>query len=307
MRSQDCGIHKGEAKSGEQAESTLHPASSFQHPDVIDLNGHAALVTGSSKGVGSAIAEAFAEAGADIIIHGRSRSPESDQVMERCRSHGVKTGFIGADLAAPTASVVDQVFKQAIAAFANLDILVNNAGQYFDLPFEDMNIERFEKTQRLNVAAPYFLTQRFAAHWAKRAIAGRVLMIGSINGRLAEPDSTAYDISKGGLEMMVRTLAVALAPKNIRVNGLAPGLVRTPQTGWIDDRVEEADWIAHHTPNGRVPAAEVCGPGAVYLVSDAAEHVHGHMLLIDGGMSAWQHPFVGKWKKRTEGEEKREG
>ena len=274
---------------------------------MIDLKGHAALVTGSSKGVGRAIAEAFAAAGADIIIHGRNRSPESDLVLERCRSRGVKVAFIGADLAGPTESAVDQVFTQAIAAFANLDILVNNAGQYFDLPFEDMDIERYEKTQRLNVTAPYFLTQRFVAHWVERAIAGRVLMIGSINGRLAEPDSTAYDISKGGLEMMVRTLAVALAPKNIRVNGLAPGLVRTPQTSWIEDRSQEADWIAHHTPDGRVPPAEVCGPGAVYLVSDAAEHVHGHMLLIDGGMSAWQHPFVGTWKRSEERGEKREG
>ena len=89
---------------------------------------------------------------------------------------------------------------------------------------------------------------------------GRVLMIGSINGRLAEPGSTAYDISKGALEMAVRTLAVALAPKNIRVNDLAPGLVRTPSTNWISDCPEKAKWIARHTPNGRIPMPMCANP-----------------------------------------------
>ena len=120
--------------------------------------------------------------------------------------------------------------------------------------------------------------------------AGRGLFIGSVNGRLAEVDSAAYDTSKGAIEMMVKTLAVALAPRGIRVNGLAPGLVRSEQTRWLDAQPVKAAWIAGHTPNGQIPDAAVCGPGAVYLVSDAAEHVHGHMLMVDGGMSAWQQP-----------------
>jgi glucose 1-dehydrogenase len=177
-----------------------------------------------------------------------------------------------------------------VAARPDIDILVNNAGQYFDVPFVEMDVERFFKTIRLNVAAGYFLTQRFARRWIERKVDGRVLFIGSINGRLAEPVSTAYDTSKGAVEMMVRTLAVALAPHNIRVNGLAPGLVRTPATSWLDREPAKAAWIAHHTPNGQIPEASVCGPGAVYLVSDSAEHVQGQMLLIDGGMSGWQHP-----------------
>jgi NAD(P)-dependent dehydrogenase (short-subunit alcohol dehydrogenase family) len=113
--------------------------------------------------------------------------------------------------------------------------------------FAAMTAERFDRTMRLNVAAPYFLTQAFARHWIPRRVAGRVLFVGSINGRLAEQDSTAYDTSKGAVEMMVKTLCVALAPEGIRVNGIAPGLVRTPQTRWIDERPEKARWIAHHT------------------------------------------------------------
>ncbi|MEO6435498.1 MAG: SDR family oxidoreductase [Tepidisphaeraceae bacterium] len=257
---------------------------------MIDLKGHAALVTGSSKGVGKAIAEAFAQAGADVLIHGRERSGDADETIARCRSFGVRCEFVGADLTGPVETTVDALTAESLRLIPKLDILVNNAGQFFDVKFDDMTLDRFERTITLNVTAPYFLTQRFARHWIARTIAGRVLMIGSINGRLAEPGSTAYDTSKGALEMMVKTLAVALAAKNIRVNGLAPGLVRTQQTSWINTRPQQAQWIAYHTPNGQIPAAEVCGPGAVYLCSDAAAHVTGQMLLIDGGMSAWQQP-----------------
>ena len=261
---------------------------------MIDLRGHAALVTGSSKGVGKAIAEAFAQAGADVLVHGRERNKEAKETISHCKSFNVKCDFVAADLTGPVEETVEAIFSKAIELMPKLDILVNNAGQFFDVRFDEMTLERFEKTMRLNVTSAYFLTQRFAKHWIGKNIAGRVLFIGSINGRLAEPGSTAYDISKGAVEMMTKTLAVALAPKNIRVNGLAPGLVRTPQTAWIDTRPTQAEWVAYHTPNGQIPDAAVCGPGAVYLCSDAAAHVHGQMLLIDGGMSAWQQPRTPK-------------
>src|SRR5206468_6669963 len=120
---------------------------------------------------------------------------------------------------------------------------------------------------RLNVTSGYFLTQRFAKHWIANNTRGRVIFVGSINGRLAEPNSTGYDTSKGAVEMMVKTLAVALAPKGIRVNGMAPGLVRTHATAWLETRPVKAKWMELHTPNHQVPGAEVCGPATVYLCS----------------------------------------
>jgi NAD(P)-dependent dehydrogenase (short-subunit alcohol dehydrogenase family) len=257
---------------------------------MLDMSGHAALVTGSTAGVGRSIVEALASSGADVVIHGRAPSEHSEATLASCRDKGVRASFVAADLCGPVEETVRQIFDAALEAQPDLDILVNNAGQYFDVPFSDMTYERFDKTMRLNVAAPYFLTQAFARSWSKNRRSGRVLFVGSINGRLAEVDSTAYDVSKGGLEMMVKTLCVALAPHGIRVNGLAPGLVRTPQTAWIDERPGKARWVAYHTPNGAIPDADVCSAGAVYLVSDAARHVQGQMLLVDGGMSAWQQP-----------------
>ncbi len=257
---------------------------------MINLHGHRALVTGSTKGVGRAIVEAFAKAGADVVIHGRKAGEESELVLANCRAAGVQAEFITGDLSGPTESVVDEVYEKAISVMSGLDILVNNAGTYIDKPFLEMDLETYQTTMRLNVASPYFLTQRFAKDWVKNNVNGRVILIGSINGQLAEPVHTCYDASKGAVEMMVKSFCVSLAPHNIRVNGLAPGLVSTPLTSIIEQDPRFKKWMELHTPNGEVPGPEVCAEGAVYLVSDAARHVHGHMLLIDGGMSGWQQP-----------------
>lgn len=253
---------------------------------MIDLKGHHALVTGSSSGVGRAIALAFAEAGADVVVHGVGKDELG--VVEACRRFGVKSEWVEEDLT--KLDGVEKLFAAANSVMPGIDILANNAGWFRDMAFTQMTAERFEQTFALNVRAPYFLTQRFAQAWIKNKVRGRVLMTGSINGRLAEEGSTAYDTSKGAIEMMVKTLAVALAKDGIRVNGVAPGLVRTAATAWLDQRIEAAKWMALHTPNGQVPDAAVCGPAAVYLCSDAAEHVTGQMLLVDGGMGAWQQP-----------------
>ncbi|MDP6469088.1 MAG: SDR family oxidoreductase [Pirellulaceae bacterium] len=257
---------------------------------MIDLAGHAVLVTGSTKGVGRSIAVAMAAAGADVVIHGRAEGQASREVLSACQDKGVRAEFVTGDLSGPTDAAVERMFEQAQAALPEIDILVNNAGTYDDVPYLEMDLPRFERTMRLNVFAPFFLTQRFARHWVRQRVNGRVLMIGSINGRMAEPTHSGYDTSKGAVETMVKTLCVELAPQNIRVNGLAPGLVVTPLTSIIEEDPNFKRWMCLHTPNGEVPGSEVVGDGAVYLCSDAARHVHGQMLLVDGGMSIWQQP-----------------
>ena len=255
----------------------------------FSLGGHTALITGSTQGVGAAIAVALARAGSNVCLHGLVLDAEADRTMQRCLEFGVKAELRLADLTDPDA--VLELAAETLDAHPEIDLLVNNAGTYVDLPFLEMTPERYRKTMSLNVDAPFYLTQAFARHWVERGIAGRVLMTGSINGMLAEPDHVAYDASKGAIAAMVRSLCVSLAPLGIRVNSLAPGLVRTPLTGAVLDADPDIDrWMRLHTPNGRVPAADVCGDTAVFLLSDAAEHIHGQTLLVDGGMSAWQQP-----------------
>src|SRR5262245_40019295 len=118
----------------------------------IDLKGHSALITGSTKGVGRSIAEAFAAAGAHVVIHGRGRDAVAEAVLTNCRNRGVRAEFVAADLMAETISVVKKLFTDAMAALPDIDILVNNAGTYSDKPFLEMDWQTYDRTMRLNVA-----------------------------------------------------------------------------------------------------------------------------------------------------------
>jgi len=258
----------------------------------FDLTGHRALVTGGTQGVGAAIAVAIARAGADVIITGLHDDDASQQTLDRCRSLGVQAEGITIDLAQPPDQFLPPLMRQCGQFGPEIDLLVNNAGTFIDTPFLEMDYPRYRLTFDLNVTAGYFLTQAFAKRWISQGRAGRVVFTGSINGMLSEPDHTAYDASKGAVAALVRSLCVALAPHRIRVNSMAPGLVRTPLTGVLDQNEQLDSWMKLHTPNGEVPGAEVCGDTAVFLLSDAAEHIHGQTLLVDGGMSAWQQPDV---------------
>ena len=214
----------------------------------------------------------------------------AQNTLKSCRALGRSAELVVADMARPPADYLDQLIAQVDAVMPNIDLLINNAGTYIDQPFLEMDYDCFLRTMQLNVTAGYFLTQAFARRWIQNNVAGRVLFTGSINGFLAEPDHTAYDTSKGAVVAMVKSLCVSLAPHQIRVNAMAPGLVRTPLTDVLNQDPKLDAWMKLHTPNGQVPGPEVCAGTAVYLLSDAATHVHGQTVLVDGGMSIWQQP-----------------
>ena len=248
------------------------------------------LVTGSTQGIGREIALACARAGANVVLHGLRDDEHAQMSIKLCKAEGVQVDFVCCDLADSSPTTTQRLFEQTKSLAPAIDTLVNNAGVCIDTPFLDMPPETFDKTMKVNVYSYFFLTQQFASHCVENKIDGRVLMIGSINGRLAEPTHAAYDTSKGAVEMMVKTLSVSLAPHSIRVNGLAPGLFYTPLTASGLDQPGVMDWMKLHTPNGDVPGPDVCGETAVFLLSDSARHITGQMLLVDGGMSAWQQP-----------------
>lgn len=248
------------------------------------------LVTGSTQGIGREIALACARAGADVVLHGLKDDSEAQTSIHLCEQAGATTHFVCCDLAESPEQATRELYAQAVSLAPAINTLVNNAGVCIDTPFLEMAPETFDQTMKVNVYSYFFLTQQFARHCIERQIDGRVLMIGSINGRLAEPTHAAYDTSKGAVEMMVKSLCVSLAPHQIRVNGLAPGLFCTPLTAAGLDTPGMMDWMKLHTPTGEIPGPEVCGETAVFLLSDAARHITGQMLLVDGGMSAWQQP-----------------
>lgn len=256
----------------------------------FDLTGHRALITGGTQGVGGEIAVALAKAGADVLIVGLVDDDLAQQTIQRCRDLGRQAELVTTDLARPPSEYLDDLMAAVDQKMPGIDLLVNNAGTYIDQPFLRMDFERYIKTMHLNVTAGYFLTQAFANRWVDQRVSGRVVFTGSINGFLAEPDHTAYDTSKGAVVAMVKSLCVSLAPLGIRVNSMAPGLVRTPLTDVLNQDSQLDNWMKQHTPNGQVPGPEVCAGTVVFLLSDAAAHIHGQTILVDGGMSVWQQP-----------------
>ena len=246
--------------------------------NAFSLAPSAVLVTGSSKGIGHAIALGAHAAGAEVVFHGNTSRPTDLPPGSAC----VTGDLLGAD--APKALIA-----AALAAKPNLNLLVCNAGSFFDVPFLEMEPAQWEKTMNLNVRAAYFLVQAFARELAARRRGGAVVIVSSTNGFQSEDESTAYDTSKGALVMMTRTLAQALAPLGIRVNGMAPGLIRTPLTApWIDTQHEKRRHYEKKIFQARIGVPEDCAGPTVFLLSPAAAYVTGQVLIVDGGLTVGQ-------------------
>lgn len=242
----------------------------------FSLAANAALVTGSSQGIGLAVARAVHAAGAKVVLHGKdAAAPELP----------AGAAYLAEDLldAAGPARLVAAAF----AAQPALDLLVCNAGSFFDAPFLEMDAARWDRTINLNVRANYFVAQAFARELTARGRSGAIVTTCSTNGFQSEEDSTAYDTSKGALVMMTRSLAHSLAPHGIRVNGIAPGLIRTPLTAGLVDPVK----VAHYekkTLLGRLGQPEDCAGAVVFLLSPAAAYITGQIVVIDGGLTVGQ-------------------
>ena len=245
----------------------------------FSLAGHAALVTGASQGIGLAAACALREAGAAVVFHGLQPRPDTIPA---------DAAYVQSDLLEPAAPA--HIMQAAFSAQPQLDTLVCNAGSFFDTPFLDLTRERWERTMQLNLTATCFLAQEFAKRLVAAGRPGSICITTSTNGFQAESDSVAYDTSKGALVMLIRSLAVSLAANGIRVNGIAPGLIRTPLTAvWLETRSEEL--LAHYRRKillGRIGTPADCAGAVVFLSSPAAAYITGEILTIDGGLTVQQ-------------------
>ncbi len=241
----------------------------------FSLEGHAALVTGSSQGIGQAIARGLAECGARIVCHGLHDQPS-------------EVPYFACDLALPEAPA--DLIEKAFIAEPALDTLICNAGSFFDTPFLEMTGQEWGRTMNLNLSATFFLVQAFARRRVSLGGGGSIVIVSSTNGFQAEADSVAYDTSQGGLVMMTKSLAVSLAPHGIRVNGIAPGLIRTPLTQtWMEPRAN--DVLKHYEKKillGRVGQPQDCAGAAAFLCSPAAGYITGEIIVIDGGLTTTQ-------------------
>ena len=238
-----------------------------------------ALVTGSSQGIGLALASALRDAGTPVIFHGLPARPENVPA---------EADYLASDLMQPDAP--PRLIAEAFQLQPELDTLVCNAGSFFDTPFLEMTRELWEKTVQLNVTATYFLVQAFAQRLVAAGRGGSIVITASTNGFQAEADSTAYDTSKGALVMLIRSLAISLAEHGIRVNGIAPGLIRTPlNSKWLESRA--SDLVEHYNKKillRRIGTPEDCAGAVVFLCSPAASYITGEIIVIDGGLTIGQ-------------------
>lgn len=242
----------------------------------FSLAGNTALITGSSQGIGYAIAFGAHRAGARVVFHGKEAAtpamPEDSL-------------YLPGDLLDPDGPA--HLVAAAFAARPELDLLVCNAGSFFDVPFLEMTPALFEQTINLNVRANYFVAQAFARELVARKRPGAIVTTTSTNGFQPEDDSTVYDTSKGAMVMMTRTLAQSLAVHGIRVNSVAPGLIKTPLTAGLLN----TDKQRHYEKKialGRLGDPDDCAGAAVFLLSPAARYITGQVLVVDGGLTLGQ-------------------
>jgi NAD(P)-dependent dehydrogenase (short-subunit alcohol dehydrogenase family) len=250
---------------------------------LFDLTDKTALVTGASRGIGRAIAVAFADAGADVALVARSADGLAE-TAEAVTAVGRKAFVIPADVTSYDA-VADAV-AAAIDQLGYLDIVVNNAGgSNFMVPFRDLRLSGWDKLIQLNLSSAVYVCHAAAGHLLDRGH-GSVINVASVAGVAASPAMSPYGAAKAGLISLTKSLAVEWAPGGVRVNALCPGWTATAlnRTLWEDPVLGPATIAT--TPMGRwASAGEMAGP-AVFLASDASSYMTGQALVVDGGQTA---------------------
>jgi gluconate 5-dehydrogenase len=249
---------------------------------MFDLEGKVALVTGASRGLGWAMARSLAEAGATVVLNARDRDALAVKLaeLEAAGLRGEIAAFDVADEAAAVAAVADIGRRHG-----RIDIAVLNAGIQHRKPITEFETADFRRVLDVNLTAVWWLARECAKLMipAKR---GRIVVTGSISAIAARPTISAYIASKGAVHALTRELAVELAPHGITVNAVAPGYFATEMNTALIEKREFNDWVCQRTPAGRWGRPEELGPACVFLASDEASFVNGHVLVVDGAFTA---------------------
>ena len=248
----------------------------------MQLEDKIAIVTGSSLGIGRAIAVAFAREGASLTINYRSHPEQGKEAVEEIEKSGGKAISVQADVSEPEG--VKDLIQQTVQEFGRIDVMVNNAGIEQKVPFLETPLEVWEKVISVNLTGVWIGCQEAARQMVSQGNGGRIINVSSVHEDLPMPTNSPYCAAKGGVRMMMRTIAVELAPHDITVNNIAPGAVETPINKNLDDHPEQRQELISEIPLGRIGRPEDVASVAVYLASDASSYSTGSTFFVDGGM-----------------------
>jgi glucose 1-dehydrogenase len=256
------------------------------------LQNQKALVTGANSGIGEACALALGAAGADVLVNYRSRPEEADRVVAKIRESGSKASACQADVSRE--DQVQAMFAQMLDEFGTVDILVNNAGLQRDARFHEMTLEQWNTVIATNLTGQFLCAREAVREFLRRGVvpetssaAGKVVCISSVHEVIPWAGHVNYAASKGGVMLMMKSMAQELASKKIRVNSVAPGAIKTPinRAAWETPEAEAE--LLKLIPEGRVGVPEDVARAAVWLASDASDYVTGITLFVDGGMTLY--------------------
>ena len=256
------------------------------------LAGQKALVTGGSSGIGRAVAIALGGAGADVVVNYRSGEEEAEEVVGAIKEKGSNAIALQADVAKE--DQVQAMFAKMCDAFGTIDILVANAGLQQDAPFEQMTLQQWNTVINVNLTGQFLCCREAVREFKRRGVrkevscaAGKIICMSSVHDVIPWAGHVNYAASKGGVMMMMKSIAQETAPYRIRVNSISPGAIRTPINRQAWETSEAYAELMKLIPYNRIGEPEDIARAAVWLASDEADYITGTSLYVDGGMTLY--------------------
>lgn len=253
------------------------------------LKGQPALVTGANSGIGIAVVKALAAAGAPVVVNYVADPPSAERVVEEIKSSGGEAMAIYADVSKE--NEVREMFRKMYDAYGTIHILINNAGVQRDARFVDMTLHDWEFVLSVNLTGQFLCAREAVREFLRRGVvpevscaAGKILCMSSVHEIIPWAGHVNYAASKGGVMLLMKSLAQELAPLRIRVNSICPGAIRTPINASAWSTPEALSRLLTLIPYGRIGEPEDIGRAAVWLASDTSDYVNGTSIYIDGGM-----------------------
>ncbi len=262
------------------------------HPIFRPLQGQRALVTGGNTGIGEAVAQAMADAGAKVMINYLDGRDKADRLADRIRANDGEAMIFKADVG--DENQVKSMFDVMIGHWGSVDILVNNAGLQQDAMLVNMSLAQWNKVIQVNLTGQFLCAREAAREFMRRgpqpelsSSVGKIICMSSVHDLIPWAGHVNYAASKGGVSMLMKTMAQELARYKIRVNGISPGAIKTPINWEARDTPEEVDDLLKLIPYNRIGEPDDIAKAAVWLASDNADYVTGTTLYVDGGMTLY--------------------